>query len=100
MEIPVKVCDINPIVGQATISYTVTQGERVVHVDLCEEHAELLEGLLSGTPRPVAPTSSGRPVATSRVSVPEGQPKPAATKRASSTPKVYSLAEIEAMKAR
>ncbi len=100
MEIQVKVCDVNPIVGQPTASYTVTQGERVVHVDLCEEHAALLEDFLSESPRPVAPASSGRPTATPRVSVPKGQPKPATTKRASRTPKVYTLAEIEAMKAR
>lgn len=59
-KITVTVCDTCETQDEVR-SYTLTEGERVVEVDLCATHAAALEALLP-KPRPAAPKGVRRKV--------------------------------------
>lgn len=85
MDMNIKVCDVQPVIGEATRHYKLAvEGGREVELDLCVTHAQPLEELLGVK---VAPRPARKVAATKK-----------ATTRRRGRPRVVTLAEIEERK--
>jgi hypothetical protein len=95
VKIEVTVCDVGQEVGKPVTRYTIKRGGETIELDLCVDHGEPIETLVT--------TKSGAPKPTTRVAPAAKKAPPRAAKKASgsrrrSSSKVVSMADIEAMK--
>lgn len=111
-EVQVRVCDVCKSVTLPAGTYTITQGETEVQVDLCDEHAQpiqelfaLVRGGHAKSDKPTAgrtnldgkaPKAAARKVLSSQRQQADKKPAPRSTSR--SRLRVTSLEEIEKLK--
>ncbi|MFG3223247.1 hypothetical protein ACGF07_00480 [Kitasatospora sp. NPDC048194] len=96
VHVKVRVCDKCRDVKRPIRSYTLTEGERVVERDLCEEHARPIEEAMAGESSilPQAPAD----VVTPKVAAGKAPAKKATARQRRGPTKTLTVEEIEALK--
>ncbi|AGM12204.1 DNA binding protein [Streptomyces phage Danzina] len=86
MKIEITVCDLDQAVGVPTKHYTLGMEGRTVELDLCDEHARPIVGLMGVKHVEAAPRQRTAVTTTKKRTAPRARPK------------IVSLEDIEAMK--